>query len=96
MVKIKGIANAPIKDSVGDFIPVSTWNKETIENFMKNPVVLYQHNSREPIGKVTKAEARSEGLYVEALISDVNKDVQKLIKQEILKTFSIGYRLKRL
>ena len=94
MIKIKGIANAPIRDSVGDIIPVSTWTKDTIKEFMKNPMVLYQHDSRTPIGKVTEAKATDEGLYVEALISDVKKDVQKLIKQGILKTFSIGYRLK--
>ena len=94
MIKIKGIANAPVVDRVGDFIPISTWDTETLTEFMKNPIVLREHDPRNPIGKITKAEARTEGLYVEALISDVYPDTQKLIKQGILKTFSISYKLK--
>jgi HK97 family phage prohead protease len=91
-IVIKGYANTPDKDRVGDVVLPSAFEKSLAE-YMENPVVLFQHNWDKIIGKCVKAEVTDEGLYVEVEISgakDVD-DVRTKILEGSLKTFSIGY-----
>ena len=65
-----------------------------LENYKKNPVILYQHISTEPIGKARMIEARPDGLYVEF---EVHKAMHEKAyygaKAGILKALSIGFRI---
>lgn len=91
-IVIKGYANTADKDRIGDVVLPSAF-KKTLEAYMENPVLLFQHNWDKVIGKVLKAEITDEGLYIEAEISgakDVD-DVRTKIAEGSLKTFSIGY-----
>jgi HK97 family phage prohead protease len=91
-VTIKGMANTADKDRVGDVVLPSAF-KKTLEGYMENPVILFQHNWDKIIGKCVKAEITDEGLYVEAEISSAKDvdDVRTKIAEGSLKTFSIGY-----
>lgn len=66
-----------------------------ISNFMKNPVLLYMHNPKQPIGAVTSMKIEPDaGFWIEAILSaanDVSNIVTK-IKEGILRAFSIGFR----
>ena len=52
-LKIAGYANTTSKDRSGDKITSTAWAKG-IENYRRNPVLLYQHKHDCPIGKCTK------------------------------------------
>lgn len=89
---IKGLANTPSKDRVGDVVLPSAFEK-SLKEYMENPVVLFQHNWDKVIGKCIKADITDNGLYVECEVSNA-KDVEEVktkIAEGILKTFSIGY-----
>lgn len=68
--------------------------KKTLKTYMKNPVLFFGHESWSlPIGKILSAKIKDNGLWVRAKISESADQVWGLIKEEILKTFSFGYRL---
>lgn len=89
---IKGYANTNDKDRVGDVVLPTAFSK-SLEGYMENPVVLFQHNWDKVIGKTIKAEVTDDGLYVECEISSAKdvEDVKTKIAEGTLKTFSIGY-----
>ena len=94
-LRIAGYANTTDKDRVGDVVTANAWAKG-IENFRKNPVLLYQHKHDCPIGRVDKITVDRKGLFVEANISDAAETlhaVQSLIKDGALKSFSVGFRV---
>lgn len=91
-VNIEGWANKAVVDRGGDIIPKSAWR---LENYQKNPIVLFNHDKSKPIGKVTAVEARDEGLYVKARISgSADPEIAKirdLISEGVLNAFSVGF-----
>lgn len=73
--------------------------KEDLEDFKTNGVVCYQHDWTAVIGKPLDVEERGEpeyGLFTNSEITSttLGVDVMKLVKRAVLKTLSIGYRLK--
>lgn len=97
-VDISGFASTNTMDRQGDIIPTSTWqDPDALKNYMKNPIVLAYHDHEEPIGSVTNLEIRDAGVYVTARIyKAANSEVFSMVKAGVLKTFSIGFRLKDL
>lgn len=91
---IRGYANTATIDRCGDLIPRSTWEKAgALDNYRKNPIILAYHNHSEPIGKALDLVVTEMGLGIEAEISPAAGKVYKLIKDGILKTFSVGMRV---
>lgn len=73
--------------------------KEGMEDFKANGVVCYQHDWTAVIGRPVAVEERGEpeyGLFTDSEITSttLGSDVMKLVKRTVLKTLSIGYRLK--
>lgn len=92
---ISGYANTISKDRAGDVIPASVWEaKNSLENYLKNPIVLFQHDHDEPIGKMVDFSIDSTGLHVTIEVFDVDSRVYKLIKEGVLRSFSVGFRMK--
>jgi HK97 family phage prohead protease/HK97 family phage major capsid protein len=94
--KIAGYANTVDKDRAGDIISASAWAKG-VDNYRKNPVLLYQHDHSKPIGRVKKISVDKKGIYVEAEVSDAAENlhgVQTLIRDGALKSFSVGFMVK--
>ena len=52
-LKIAGYANTITKDRAGDVVTAEAWAKG-VENYRRNPVLLYQHKHDAPIGRVDK------------------------------------------
>lgn len=93
-VKISGYASTSNADRVGDIILPEAWTKGGTTDYEKNPIVLFNHNYDEPIGRVTRLDVTSNGLEVDAEISDADPKRQKLIKDGVLGAFSVGFRIK--
>ena len=91
---IEGYANTTTKDRQGDVILEEAWTKGGLDNYLKNPIVLAYHNPEKPIGEVTGYGINNKGLHVAAEISRASGDVYTLIKEGVLKAFSIGFRVK--
>lgn len=95
-LRIAGYANTTSKDRSGDVVTAEAWAKG-VENFRKNPIMLYQHKHDCPIGKFDKLVVDKKGIYVEGTVSDAAEHthgVQTLIRDGALKSFSVGFRVK--
>jgi HK97 family phage prohead protease/HK97 family phage major capsid protein len=95
-LRIAGYANTTTKDRAGDIVTAEAWAKG-IENFRKNPVMLYQHKHDCPIGRIEKITVDKKGIYVEGAVSEAAEKtlgVQTLIRDGALKSFSVGFRVK--
>ena len=95
-LKIAGYANTTTKDRAGDVVTAQAWAKG-VENYRRNPVLLYQHKHDSPIGRVDKITVDKKGIFVEAAVSEAaerNQGIQTLIRDGALKSFSVGFRVK--
>lgn len=56
-------------------------------------LLLWQHDSREPVGRITKLEEHDRGLYFEAVIDDIELGdrVLKQLESGTVNQFSIGF-----
>jgi len=91
---VVGYASKPTKDRVNEVVDVAAFGK-TLEIYSQNPVMLYMHDTRRPIGKFTSLNLSPEGLFVTGELAHGTTDADeawKLIQQGILKSFSIGFR----
>lgn len=94
-LKITGYASTSAKDRAGDIIIPEAWTKGGLDNYEKNPILLFNHNYNKPIGKTTAITVDAKGLHIEGEISK-NTEAYSLVEDEILKTFSVGFMVKDL
>lgn len=86
---IQGWASTSGIDKVGDIVhPEGLLN---VDEYMKNPVLTYMHNWREPVGHVMALEIRDDGVWVTAYIDSTEEKLWRKIKEGTLRAFSIGY-----
>lgn len=92
---IRGYANTISKDRAGDVIPADTWRtSNALTNYLKNPILLAFHDHSLPIGEVTEINITESGLEVVArVVKSAPANVYGLIKEGILKSFSVGFRI---
>ena len=94
-VNIRGLASTNSMDRVGDVINHDAWTKSGgLENFEKNPIILFNHDYNKPIGRATSMEVNTDGLELGAKISKSAGEVKDLIKDGVLGAFSVGFRVK--
>jgi len=87
---VEGYASTSDLDRTGEIVePVAF--ADSIKEFMENPVLCYMHDWSNPIGKIVDYEITEMGLWVRAFISSAAENVIKLVKDGILRAFSIGY-----
>jgi HK97 family phage prohead protease/HK97 family phage major capsid protein len=97
ILKIAGYANYATKDRGNEVILPEAW-KKGLENYKKNPVVLFQHKHDQPIGTCSAVTVDDKGLFIEAKISSAAEKlygIQTLIRDGALKAFSVGFIPKR-
>jgi len=90
-IYIEGYASTVDVDRGGDVVPASVW-EDGIKNYLKNPIILAQHDHDDPIGRMIEHKVDATGLWVKARISAA-AEVFSLIKDEVLTAFSIGFRI---
>ncbi len=94
-IMIRGMASTTDIDRAGDSISAEAWQKGGLENFEKNPIILFNHDYDKPIGRATGLKASSHGLELEAKISkSAPANVAELVKDGVLGAFSVGFRVK--
>ena len=93
-VEIKGLASTNSQDRAGDVIEVEAWTKGGVDNYLENPIVLYNHNHDQPIGRAKAVRTVDNGLEFTAKISKAAGQITDLIKDGVLGAFSVGFRVK--
>lgn len=91
-VFIEGYASTTNIDRAGDVVPKSVW-ENGIKNYLKNPIILAQHDHDDPIGRMVDYKIDDKGLWVKARISSAAEEVFNLIKDKVLTAFSIGFKI---
>lgn len=93
---VAGIANAYEVDRMNEVIdPIGLMG----DNYLKNPILLYQHNHSWPVGNLTMLKPENDGVHFEAWIgdpaaADLTEDqikVRSLVAQRVLRACSIGF-----
>lgn len=65
-----------------------------VENFMKNPVMLFIHQSKQlPVGKILKLEVNDSEIAMDFVFAptDIGKELQGLYDGEFMSAFSVGF-----
>ena len=93
-IKITGYASTNDKDRAGDVIVSEAWTKGGLEDYKKNPILLFNHDYSKPIGRATALSVNEKGLSIEATISKAAGDVVELVKDQVLSAFSVGFMIK--
>lgn len=94
VITIEGYANTTSKDRVGDIIEEGAWLKGGLNSYLKNPILLAYHDHSRPIGTVVDYSVDSKGLRIVGEVSKAAGEVYQFIKDGVLKTFSVGFRVK--
>ena len=93
---IEGIANEIEADRGQETIDPSAWR---LDNYKKNPVILYEHDYKELVGIATEVTPKEDGLHYVASVgrpqyAPLTKEqikVRSLLCQGILKGNSVGF-----
>lgn len=93
-ITIRGMASTKDTDRVGDIMAPECWTKGGLDDYKKNPMILFNHNYDKPIGKATEFNITDDGLEITANISKADPYVAKLIEDGVLSAFSVGFRAK--
>jgi HK97 family phage prohead protease len=94
-VLIRGMASTADFDRAGDTISAEAWTKGGLQNFEKNPIILFNHDYDRPIGRATGMKAGPNGLELECKISkNAPGNVAELVKDGVLGAFSVGFKVK--
>ena len=79
-------------DRGNDLIPPQAFN---LDEFKSLPIIFFNHDRDQPIGKATAVQVKEDGLYIKAKLSQSDhpevKRVRTLVKEGILKAFSVGF-----
>ncbi len=88
---IEGYASTNDIDRAGDVVSPAVWQKG-MENYLKNPIILAQHDYDDPVGRMVEHKIDSTGLWIKARISAA-AEIFSLVKDGVLTAFSIGFRV---
>lgn len=91
---IAGMASTNSTDRVGDIIETEAWTKGGLDNYLNNPVILFNHDYNQPIGRAVQLGTNDNGLQLKAKIAKSAGHVGELIKEGVLGAFSVGFRVK--
>lgn len=91
---IRGMASTADTDRVGDIIEAAAWTKGGLQNYLNNPVILFNHDYNQPIGRAVELSTGDNGLQLKAKIAKSAGHVRELIKEGVLGAFSVGFRVK--
>ena len=91
---IAGMASTNNTDRVGDIIETEAWTKGGLDNYLNNPVILFNHDYNQPIGRAVQLGTNDKGLQLKAKIAKSAGHVGELIKEGVLGAFSVGFRVK--
>lgn len=91
--KISFVASDETLDRSGEVIPITSWD---LTNFMRNPVLLVDHDYRveKIVGVAENIRIEGKKLMFDPIfheITDLAKNVKEMVIQEVLNTVSVGF-----
>ena len=96
-LELRGYASTWVQDRDGDWMDPGAFDKHLPNYLKKNPILLHQHNMRQPLGTVDIADVDAAGLRVICSIPkpEEGEEAWKFsayhdVRRGILKTFSVG------
>jgi HK97 family phage prohead protease len=92
--KIRGFANKNIVDRGNQRIEPAAF-ADAMKGFMRNPVLLVNHDWSTPIGRIDDFAVTKDGLIIEATLGEGFTEVDrvwKMIEQDLIRSFSVGLR----
>lgn len=93
-ITIRGLASTNATDRASDVIDHNAWAKGGLDNYKNNPVILFNHDYNQPIGRAIDIRVTTQGLELTAKISKSAGKVYELIKEGILVAFSVGFMIR--
>lgn len=89
----KFVASDESTDRMGDIIRVAGWE---LANYKRNPIVLFQHQSSNPVGISTKVWIEGKALMAQIKLaaegtSPFIDTLRKLLDQSIVRAVSVGF-----
>jgi len=90
-VFIEGYASTNDIDRAGDVVSASVW-EGGMKNYLKNPIILANHDYDDPIGRMVDYKIDSKGLWIKARISAA-AEIFNLVKDGVVTAFSIGFKI---
>lgn len=97
VLELRGYASTWVQDRDGDWMAPEAFDKSLPNYLKKNPILLWQHNMRQPIGTVDEAVVDAAGLKVVCSIPQPEQGEEPWkvsayhdVKRGIVKTFSVG------
>lgn len=88
-----GLASTPQLDRFRESVSAEAM-REAAERYMKNPIITWQHDLDEPIGKGLSVEVTDAGTILKGYITDKTEDgckVRGLLEDGIVRSLSIGF-----
>lgn len=87
---LEGLA-VPFGDIIDTWDGPETFDRDCEFEDVENAKLCYQHG--ELIGRITKSEAREDGLHIQARISDTarGRDVVQFLRDGVLDSLSVGF-----
>ncbi len=92
VIRIHGKASTPTIDAHDDIIRTKAF-AGTMDEYMKNPVLLLQHDSDKPVGVVTDYAIRKSALEISAEVRHDTDAVMQKIRAGTIKAFSVGFKM---
>lgn len=96
VIRIAGLANVYSKDGIKQPDRVDELVNPfgiKLDNYLKNSIMLFNHDYDKPIGVITQIVPTIEGLQVVGEVyKDLNPNVYTAVEKGVLKAFSIGFR----
>jgi HK97 family phage prohead protease len=96
-LELVGYASTWVQDRDGDYVDPKAFDAHLGPYLAKNPILLYQHDMRKPLGSVDSATVDANGLFVRCTVpkpdpseEDWKHTAYHSAKRGTLRTFSIG------
>jgi HK97 family phage prohead protease len=89
-LRITGYASTPSQDRLKEVVDVHAF-AGTLDSYMRNPIILVQHDANRPVGLIDSATIDAHGLRVSGLIisgTAASDEAQRLVRQGVWKTLS--------
>lgn len=92
-ITVEGLANAFIVDRANEVISPDAWD---LKNYLLSPIILFNHDEREPVGRALEVRETDGGLWIKVKMSNSQNHeisrIRDLVEEGILKSFSVGFR----
>jgi len=88
------IASTAAEDRMGDVINQNGWQ---LDNYKKNPIILFGHDHDKPIGRATNVYMKNGNLAIDVEFAPEEVDpfaakIGRMVKAGFLKAVSVGFR----